>query len=311
MEKEIIAKISSLEHVGVSQSFIPFSLYGELIKGKQTFLLCFTGLFAYLASGYPDNLSFLIAISLLIGLFFAVSGSTLFNMYIDRDIDAIMDRTKGRALPSGKIKPKVVLWHGFVFTSFGILLIGVINMLTMFIVFLGFFFDVIVYSLLLKRRTRFSIIFGGVAGGLPALAGRTAAVNEIDLVGLFFLLFVLSWIPLHILTLSLVPENLKGYMDAGVPMWPVVSGKSQTMIVITISTTLSGILMVFIATTIDLHIITQLPLIGLGIYTIVLSLRNLLRPSDRLTFRLFKFASIFMAFTFLWILIARIITTLL
>jgi protoheme IX farnesyltransferase len=283
MEKEIIAKISSLEHVGESQSFIPFSLYGELIKGKQTFLLCYTALFAYLASGYPDNLSFIITISLLIGLFFAVSGSTLFNMYIDRDIDAIMDRTKGRALPSGKIKPKVVLWHGFVFTSFGILLIGVINILTMFIVFLGFFFDVVVY----------------------------AAVNEIDVAGLLFLFFVLSWIPLHILTLSLVPENLKGYMDAGVPMWPVVSGKSQTMIVITISTTISGILMVFIATTLDLHIITQLPLIGLGIYTIVLSLRNLLRPSDRLTFRLFKFASIFMAFTFLWILIARIITTLL
>jgi protoheme IX farnesyltransferase len=181
----------------------------------------------------------------------------------------------------------------------------------MLIVFLGFFFDVVVYSLLLKRKTRFSIIFGGVAGGLPALAGRTAAVNAIDVAGLLFLLFVLSWIPLHILTLALVPDNLKGYMDAGVPMWPVVSGKSQTKIVITISTILTGILMVSIGTTLDLHIITQLPLIGLGIYTIFMSLRNLIRPSDRLTFRLFKFASVFMAFTFLWILIARIITTLL
>ena len=175
-----------------SSSIIPFHLYSELIKGKQTALLIYTGFIAYLISGYPYQLILFDAVLLLFGLFFAVSGSTLFNMYIDLDIDAIMPRTKCRALPTGKIGEKVVLWHGIVFTSFGILLTGLINILTMIIVFLGFFFNVVIYSLLLKRKTPLSILFGGIAGGLPAVAGRTAIYNRIDFVTVLFLIFILS-----------------------------------------------------------------------------------------------------------------------
>ncbi|MHA2252112.1 MAG: UbiA family prenyltransferase [Candidatus Kariarchaeaceae archaeon] len=300
-------KISSTSISNVQHTFIPFSLYSELIKGKQAALLVFTGLAAYLISGYPHNIHLGEILFLVIGLFFAVSGSTLFNMVIDRDIDAIMKRTKNRALPSGKISSKVVLWHAFVFTSFGIAISGLINLLTMIVIFFGFFFDVVVYSILLKRRTRLSIIFGGIAGGLPAVAGRAAVINGIDIVSILFLAFILFWIPLHILTLALIPENYKGYCAAGVPMWPVVAGKTQTMYVITISAFLSGLVMSVIGYFLELHIITQLPLLLMGLYTIGRAIINLVSPTDSKTFKLFKFASIFMFSTFLWLLLAVVI----
>jgi protoheme IX farnesyltransferase len=131
-------------------------------------------------------------------------------MYIDRDIDAQMSRTKNRPLPLSGVSPRSILSQGIILTVLGILLCGVfVNFLTMIIVFLGFFFDVVVYSLWLKRRTRFSIIFGGIAGGLPAMAGRTAVLGVIDLVSLLVGFFVLSWIPLHILTLALILKDMK------------------------------------------------------------------------------------------------------
>ncbi|MFX0184129.1 MAG: protoheme IX farnesyltransferase, partial [Candidatus Hodarchaeota archaeon] len=209
---------------------ISFSTYSDLIKSKQTFLLVYTTVFAYLISAWNTSIEFVDFIWLIIGMFFAVSGSTLLNMYVDKDIDALMERTKDRPLPSGQVPPSTVLKHGILFTVAGILAIGVfVNVITMIVVFLGFFFDVVVYSILLKRRTRYSIIFGGVAGGLPAMAGRTAVIGTIDLIAIFMGLFVLCWIPLHILTLALLPKNLEGYRNANIPMWPVVKSRNQTI----------------------------------------------------------------------------------
>ncbi|MHA2368239.1 MAG: UbiA family prenyltransferase, partial [Candidatus Hodarchaeales archaeon] len=209
-------------------AFIPLPLYGELIKGKQTVLLIYTAVFTYLISAWEKEIEIFQLIWLVIGLFLAISGSTMLNMYVDRDIDAQMERTKERPLPSERVSSRTVLIHGISFTIVGILFTGLlVNHITMVVVFLGFFFDVVVYSIWLKRRTRFSIIFGGVAGGLPALAGRTAAIDKIDIIGILLLLFVLCWIPLHILSLALVPSSFEGYLKAQIPMWPVARGETQ------------------------------------------------------------------------------------
>ncbi|MCY3414506.1 MAG: protoheme IX farnesyltransferase [Candidatus Heimdallarchaeota archaeon] len=295
-----------------TQSFLPWSFwesFGELVKGKQTFLLIFTALFSYLITGYPNSqLKFGIATLLIMSLFFAVSGSTLLNMYIDRDIDAKMERTKDRALPSGRVNPKSVLFHGYLFSITGVFMAYFINPLTSIMIFLGLFFDVVIYSLWLKRRTKWSIIFGGISGGLPALAGRIAITNQIDLIGILFLLFILIWIPLHILSLATLPVNLAGYRDAGVPMWPVASGVDQTRTIITIAAFFDGIIIVLTGIMLNIHFLTQLPLMVMGAVIITLSVKNFRKPSHRGTFILFKFASMFMAMTFLWLFIAVIIT---
>lgn len=287
---------------------LSFSLYGELIKSKQTFLLLYTAVFAYLISSWGENIIFYKFILFIIGLFFAVSGSTLLNMYIDRDIDALMERTKNRPLPRKKIPPSTVLKHGILFTTAGILSIGIfIDLMTMVVVFLGFFFDVVIYSMLLKRRTRLSIIFGGVAGGLPAIAGRTAVIGYIDLVSLLMGFFVLCWIPLHILTLALIPKNLEGYKNANVPMWPVSSNKIQTIRVITLSALLCALSIVLTGVALKIHFIPMLPLLGFSAFILYKSLVNLKKPSDNLTFKIFKLASIYMAFAFLWLFIGVVI----
>ncbi len=282
----------------------PFFLYGELIKKKQTFLLVYTSLFAYLISAWSTTFDLNVFLWLTVGIFFAISGSTLLNMYIDRDIDALMERTKDRPLPMGKISPGTVLRHGFLFTFAGLLAIAIfVNYLTSVVVFLGAFFDVVVYSVILKRRTRFSIIFGGVAGGLPALAGTTAATGSITLPGVLMGLFVLCWIPLHILTLALLPENLVGYRKAQIPMWPVIRSESQTIQVITLSAILSTILIVLTGIALKIRLLLLLPLFGFTIYMIWQSVKNLRQPTQARTFWIFKLASMLMAMAFLWLFI--------
>jgi protoheme IX farnesyltransferase len=297
--------------IATSYSQLSFSLYGELIKSKQTFLLVYTTIFTYLISAWTTTgiiISQLLIVT--VGLFFAVSGSTLLNMVIDRDIDALMERTKDRPIPSGRMPASTALKHGLLFTIGGILSVGIfINFITMVIVFLGFFFDVVVYSILLKRRTKFSIIFGGIAGGLPAIAGRTAVIGTVDIVSLTIAMFVLCWIPLHILTLSLIPKNLKGYTDAKVPMWPVVSSKSETIRVISISAILSSIMIILTGVFLKIYFLLQLPLIIFSAYVIIQSLANLSQPSDQRTFKLFKLASMFMALAFLWLFVGVVIST--
>lgn len=298
------------QSLAVSHSKLSFSLYGELIKSKQTFLLVYTTIFAYLISAWTTTgiiLAQLLWVT--VGVFFAISGSTLLNMVIDRDIDAIMERTKDRPLPSGRIPVSTTLKHGLLFTLAGILTVGVfINVVTMVVVFLGFFFNVVVYSILLKRRTKYSIIFGGIAGGLPAIAGRAAVIGTIDIVSITMAMFVLCWIPLHILTLALIPKNLKGYKDAKVPMWPVVSSKEQTIRVISISAILSASTIILTGLFLDIYVQFLVPLIVFSGYVIIQSLVNLNQPSDQRTFKLFKLASMFMAITFLWLFLGIILT---
>ena len=298
------------EPITYSYPPLSFSTYSDLIKSKQTFLLLYTANFTYLISALATGLDLLKFIWFTIGLFFAISGSTLLNMYIDRDIDALMERTKNRPLPSRRVPPSTVLKHGILFTAAGTLAVGVfVNFFTMIVVFLGFFFDIVVYSLLLKRRTRLSIIFGGVAGGLPAIAGRAAVIGTIDLTAILMGLFVLCWIPLHILTLALIPKNLEGYKNAGVPMWPVVSSQTQTIRVVTLSAILSASIIVLAGISLEINLLALLPLILFCAFILFQAFANLKQPSHKRTFKIFKLASIFMAFAFLWLFVGVVITS--
>ncbi len=278
------------------------SIYGELIKAKQTFLLLYTAIFSYLISVVElskpfDWVKFLI---ILLSLFLAVSGTTVLNMYIDRDIDAIMERTKDRPLPRGKVSPITVVINGVILTFLGILIsYSFLGWLTTLIFFFGFFFDVVIYTIWLKRRTKFSIIFGGIAGGLPAMAARVVVLGHLDEVGMEFLLFILAWIPVHILTLALLPKNFNGYKEAKVPMWPVVSSESQTMRVIALGAIISSMTLYRIAHLLGASAIIRIIIFICDLLLLFLVVQNLVKPSNKLTFLIFKIASLFMILGFL------------
>ncbi|NHJ22383.1 MAG: protoheme IX farnesyltransferase [Candidatus Lokiarchaeota archaeon] len=276
-------------------------LFGELIKARQTILLVYTGVMAYFITAFTKITVFnwLELLFLFLSLYFAISGTTVLNMYIDKDIDAIMERTKNRPLPSGKVSPLTVLITGIILTILGILLSSLtLNWLTTLIIFLGFFFDVVVYTVLLKRRTKFSIIFGGIAGGLPAWAGRIAILGNLDWIGFLLLIFVLAWIPVHILTIALIPKNYKGYKDAGVPMWPIVSSETQTMRVIAIGAFISSLALYEVARLLGAHAIIRIIWGLCCAIIIILVVKSLIKPSNKLTFIIFKIASLYMILGF-------------
>ena len=296
------------------------TIFGELIKARQTILLLYTGVLSYLITVFDlvpkIEIDWFNLLHLTISLYLAVSGATVLNMYIDRDIDAIMERTKDRPLPSGKVTASTVLLVGTVLTVMGIVLAFLsLNWITALLIFFGFFFDVVVYSILLKRRTRWSIIFGGIAGGLPAWAGRTAILGNLDgieffgldWIGLLFLIFILAWIPVHILTIALIPKNFKGYKDAGIPMWPVVSSKKQTMRVIAIGAFISSVALYEAARQLEANAIIRIIWGVLCLIILGLVIKNLIKPSNKLTFLIFKIASPIMILGFLLVLLGVIL----
>ncbi len=285
------------------------TLFGELIKARQTILLVYTGVFSYLitAVSLAVEINWFNLLHLAISLYLAVSGTTVLNMYIDRDIDAIMERTKDRPLPSGKVTASSVLTFGTIFTVLGILLAFLtLNWLAALIVFFGFFFDVVVYSIWLKRRTKYSIIFGGIAGGLPAWAGRVAILGELDWIGFLLLIFILTWIPVHILTIALIPRNFEGYKKANVPMWPVVSSQAQTMRVIAIGAFLSSVALYEAARLLGANAIIRIIWGVMSLFIIILSIKSLIKPTNKLTFLIFKIASLYMLLGFLLVFLGVI-----
>ena len=285
------------------------SMYLDLIKAKQTLLLLFTSIFSYLISVVEFSaIIWLDLILFSISMFLAISGTTMLNMYVDHDIDKIMERTQCRPIPSGEISKEVVLINGIIVTVLGLIFAFIfLDWLTAFVIFLGAFFDYVIYSIWLKRKTKYSIVFGGIAGGLPAMAGRVLAVQKIDLVGILFLLFILTWIPIHILTLAMLPKNIKGYIDACVPMWPVVSSKEDTMRVIAGSAFLNMIILFLIACILNTNLIIRVLTAICCLIVIYLVIKNLIKPSEKLTFTIFKVASMFMVLGFFLLYIGVLI----
>jgi protoheme IX farnesyltransferase len=225
-------------------------------------------------------------------LFLAISGSTVLNMWHDRDIDAQMQRTCWRPLPAGRIKPHQALVFGLILSVAGIGWAVAIDLLFGMIVFAGLFFDVVIYTIWLKRRTAWSIVWGGVAGGMPILAGRVLGLGAVDWVGIALTLSVLFWIPTHILTFSM--RYFDDYQTAGIPTFPSRYGFKATRTTIAVSSILAAAAMAAAALGIGMAwgYLRLMAVLAAGL--LILSVASLLRPSDRVNFGLFKYASLYM-----------------
>ncbi len=193
-----------------------------LIKFRQTLLLTLSMYAAFLVAGGYREPPQLHAEVLVIG-FASIAATTAINMVFDRDIDALMDRTASRPLPSGVVRPEPVLAASLVVVAAsaaaGWLLVNPYYACS---ILAGFFFDIVAYTLLLKRRTPLSIIAGSLAGGAPAFGGWVAARGVPGVGALAFSMLIVAWVPAHIWFLALHYRD--DYRAAMVPMLPVVSG---------------------------------------------------------------------------------------
>ena len=268
-----------------------FKIYLELIKSYQTILLLFTGIAGFISSRCP-YMNFWLFVGLTISLFLTISGSTLLNMYIDRDIDKRMPRTMNRPLPSGKVDPKEVLLVGLFISFIGLAIAFSMSFLYGIVVFTGLFIDVVVYTLWLKRKTAWSIIWGGISGGMPILAGRVLGIGYVDFVGILFALSILLWIPTHIMTFSMV--YFKDYEKAGIPTFPSIYGFKYTRLIIAISAVgvAVSIGIGFISLSMAIGYLRLLAILSIGL--IGISISSILNPSKVKNMGLFKYASIFM-----------------
>jgi heme o synthase len=268
-----------------------FVLYLPLIKSLQTGLLLLTGVTGYMSARCPV-LPWSTFIGLMCSLSLAISGSTVLNMVFDRDIDAKMSRTANRPLPAGKISVNQALFLGLILSFGGLAWSFLLSFLYGIVVFAGLFIDVVIYTLWLKRKTAWSIVWGGVSGGMPILAGRVLGLGELDIIGGLLSLAILLWIPTHILTFSMHYYN--DYARAGIPTFPSTYGNKYTRLIIALSSLGMAftIALGFFLLGLSWGYLRLLTVLTLGMLGLVLV--SIFRPSESINLGLFKYASFYM-----------------
>ena len=268
-----------------------FKQYFNLIKSLQTALLTITGVAGFFSARIPLP-DWLVLILMIISLVCAISGSTVLNMWYDHDIDKVMDRTHHRPLAQGRIPKKNALLFGTILSVLGVGMGIFMSPLFGLLLFAGIFFDFAIYTLWLKRRTCWCIVWGGLAGGMPILAGRALALGYIDGIGILLSLSVLFWIPTHMLTFSM--RYAEDYRMAKIPTFPSTYGNAVTRRMIAISSILAGGLISLAAVMIGVRQGLMHTLNVLSIVLTIWSFLVMIKPSKIVNFGLFKYASVYM-----------------
>ena len=196
----------------------------SLTKPRIISLLLVTTIAPMFVAGTPSvSLVVLVAI----GGYLMAGGANAVNMYLDRDIDDRMARTRLRPIPSGRMTPPAVLAFGVALACAATwMLARFVNVLTAALALAGFYFYVFIYTRWLKRSTPHNIVIGGAAGAFPPLVGWAAVTNRVDLTALYLFLIIFYWTPPHFWALALLKQ--RDYGNAGVPMAPLVWGERET-----------------------------------------------------------------------------------
>src|SRR5216110_2046893 len=195
-----------------------------LTKPRIISLLLVTTVAPMFVAGNPGWLLVLVVV---IGGYMMAGGANAVNMYLDRDIDTQMSRTRLRPIPSGRMGARAVLAFGVALaTAATFLLARFTNVLTAVLALGGFYFYIFVYTQWLKRTTPQNIVIGGAAGAFPPLVGWAAMTGTIDLTALYLFLIIFYWTPPHFWALALLKQG--DYGRAGVPMAPLIWGVRET-----------------------------------------------------------------------------------
>ena len=203
----------------------PFLDFVSLLKPRVMSLVVFTGFVGlYLAPGEGNLILQIIAV-LCIALGAGASGAI--NMWYDRDIDAIMSRTKARAIPSGKVTGEAALTFGVLLAGGSVMVMGLaVNWVAATLLMVTIMFYVFIYTIWLKRRTPQNIVIGGAAGAFPPMIGWAAATGTVSVESITLFTIIFIWTPPHFWALSLYKSD--DYKAAGVPMMPLVRGRYET-----------------------------------------------------------------------------------
>lgn len=199
----------------------------ELLKPRVMTLVVFSGVAGIvMAPGHLHPFLFFVAV-LCIALGAGASGAI--NMWYEQDIDTLMNRTKNRPLPQGKMAASEALAFGIVLTILSVGLMGLaLNWTAAALLAFASFFYVFIYTIWLKRRTPQNIVIGGAAGAFPPMIGWAAVTGHVSVESILLFLIIFFWTPPHFWALALFKND--DYTRASVPMLPVVAGAQATKI---------------------------------------------------------------------------------
>jgi len=278
--------------------------YVEVTKPSTVGLLVFTCLGTMMVAGGIGSLPLSNWILAFVAIVAGCAGADTLTCYIDRDIDALMDRTKGRPLPGKRIHPpeKALVWGLFLsVTSLGLSFL--VNPLAMLWMFLGLFDNVVIYSLLVKRRSCTNILLGSVSGGMPALFGWAAVRGDVTWTAILISLLVITWTPNHIWNLAI--RYREDYARANVPMLPVVTNLRRAVNLIVMSVLFmiaESIVLGFVGNFSTVYF--SAAILG-GAASLAGHVFLYLRPNERNAWLMFKLSSLYLAVVFAGMMIDR------
>jgi protoheme IX farnesyltransferase len=196
-----------------------------LLKPRVMSLVVFTGLAGIIVA--PGHVHLLTGFTALLCIALAAGASGALNMAYDADIDGVMARTATRPIPMGHVARGDALAFGWAISAMSVATMWLfVNALAAGLLAFTVFFYVVVYTLGLKRRTTQNIVIGGLAGALPPAIGWAAVTGSLSLAPILLVGIIFMWTPPHFWALSL--WRCEDYARAGVPMLPVVKGKTAT-----------------------------------------------------------------------------------
>jgi protoheme IX farnesyltransferase len=279
--------------------------FWNLLKPRVMSLVIFTGFAGmFLAPASIHPLLFVIS---LFAIAAGAGASGAINQWYDRDIDAVMQRTQSRPIPSGAVEPAEALSFGLVISALSVLLLGLAaNWLAAGLLAFTIFFYGVIYTIWLKRSTPQNIVIGGAAGALPPVIGWAAVTGTLSIEPLILFAIIFMWTPPHFWALALFRND--DYTRANVPMMPVVAGAAETRRQILIYAVLLAPLGV-VPALIGMSSIFYGILAGaLGLNFVRLSWQLFRAPDDQVARRLFGFSIVYLFLLFLALVVDRAVT---
>ncbi len=276
--------------------------FWSLLKPRVMSLVIFTGFAGmYLAPGSVHPFLFGIA---LFALAAGAGASGAINQWYDRDIDAIMERTKSRPIPAGFVAPAEALTFGVVVAAIAILLLGLsTNWFAAGLLVFTIFFYAVVYTVWLKRYTPQNIVIGGAAGAFPPMIGWASVTGSLSIEPILLFSIIFIWTPPHFWALALVKNE--DYTRAKIPMLPVVAGPTETRRQIVIYAVLLAPLAIM-PTVIGMASIAYAVSIGLaGALFVGLSLQLWRDADNKTAMRLFGYSILYLFLIFLGLVVDK------
>ncbi len=236
-------------------------------------------------------------VATVVGGAFAAGGANAINMFIDRDIDQLMERTKGRPLVTGVISPKNALIFALTLELVAFIwLWQFVNFLSAVLAISACLFYVFIYSLWLKRTSSLNVVIGGAAGAVPVLVGWAAVTNSLSWSPLILFLIIFFWTPPH--TWALMIKYRDDYSNASVPMLPSVESLAVVANQIILYTIVQVALTIVFAFVADMGIFYLVSAIVLGAVFGALTLTVKRDLSERSAMRLFSFSIVYITLLF-------------